>query len=55
MSIKLEDCTPISNLEYMDLIDPKFEAQTRVDENGDYYMVFSSQGVYYSTFNNIRS
>jgi len=53
MSIKLEDCKLISSLEYMDLIEPIFEAQTRVDEEGYYYMVFSSQGILYKIHNKL--
>lgn len=53
MSIKLEDCKLISNLEYMDLLDPRFECQTRVNNEGEYYMVFSDNGVLYKTLNKL--
>lgn len=46
--IKLEDCTEISQEQYLSLANPCFEAQTRVDSNGYYWMVFSSNGEMYS-------
>ena len=49
MSIVLKHSKLISNLEYLDLVDPQFEGQTIVNEEGYYYMVFSSEGVFYST------
>lgn len=53
MNIKLEDCTLITNIEYMDLVDPRFEGQTKVNHQGEYYMIFSSEGKFYKTSNKI--
>lgn len=54
MSIKLEDCKLISNMGYLDLVDPLFVGQTRADNNGQYYMVWLSKGVLYKTLNSIN-
>ena len=44
---KLEDCTEIESIKYLDLKDPKFVAQTRANENKEYWMVFESEGTNY--------
>ena len=52
-NIKLEDCKQITSEQYLELIDPKFKAQSRVDSNGYYWMVFESNGILYSIHNRI--
>ena len=47
MSIKLEDCKEITGEEYMELKQPVFKAQTRVQEDNTYWMVFEDSGVLY--------
>lgn len=51
--IKLKDCKKISAEEYLELKDPKFMGQTKVDENGMYWMCWESEGVLYKTHNKI--
>lgn len=53
MTRKLEDFKLITNEEYSKLVDPKFEGQTRCDENNMYYMCWSSEGVLYKTHNKL--
>ena len=55
MRIELSDCIHITPEEYVNLIDPQFEGQTRVDSEGNYYMVSSSNGKLYAVKYNIFS
>lgn len=43
----------ISSKDYMLLRHPKFEGQTRADDNGDYKMYWSVDNAYYYTENNL--
>ena len=52
-NIKLEDCKQITSKQYLELIDPEFKGQTRVDNNGYYWMIFESNGVLYSIHNKL--
>lgn len=46
--VKLADCTEITSLEYMKLVNPIFKGQTRVDPaTNKYWMTFESEGVMY--------
>jgi hypothetical protein len=49
----LFDCVKITNLEYLSLVNPQFVGQTRANHKGEYYMVWLSEGVHYSTFNQL--
>jgi len=53
MNIKLEDCKLITGEEYLKLESPIFRGQTRVDENGMYYMVWEDKGILYKTHNKL--
>jgi len=53
MNIKLEDCILITPLQYMELENPKFEGQTRLDDNNMYFMVFSDNGKLYKIHNHL--
>lgn len=46
--MKLENCKEISQEQYLSLANPVFEGQSRVDSEGYYWMVFSSNGEFYS-------
>ena len=50
---KLEECTLITNSQYSNLVNPKFEGQTICDENNMYYMCWSSEGIMYKTHNKL--
>lgn len=39
--------TEITSTQYLKLLDPKFEGQTRMDQDGNYSMYFSCNGVLY--------
>lgn len=43
----------ITSSEYMNLIDPIFQGQTKTDNNGDYKMYWLSEGQHYVTHNNL--
>lgn len=43
----------ITSLEYMDLKNPIFKGQTRLDENNQYWMVFEDNGILYKTHNTL--
>ncbi len=49
----LEHYTTITSEEYMDLVNPKFVGQTRLDENNMYYMCWESEGKLYKTHNKL--
>lgn len=51
--VKLEECKLITSEEYLLLKNPQFRGQTRVDENGMYYMIWESEGILYKTHNKI--
>jgi len=46
---ELEDCKLITFEEYCELKKPKFIAQTTIDEDRMYYMVWKSEGIMYKT------
>jgi hypothetical protein len=50
----LKDCKLITASEYVALKDPYFVGQTRLMEDGYYYMVFLSEGVHYKTRNKLE-
>lgn len=52
-NISLDNCTFLPVKEYINLVNPKFKAQTRADEQGCYWMIFESEGVLYKTFNSL--
>ena len=52
-NIKLEDCKQITPKQYLELIDPEFKAQSRVDSNGYFWMIFESKGILYSIHNKL--
>lgn len=52
-TIKLEDCTLITNKEYCSLVNPIFKGQTRCDDNNMYYMIWEDDGVLYKTHNKL--
>ena len=45
----LENYTLITSDEYMNLVNPQFKGQTRLDENNMYYMCWESEGKLYKT------
>lgn len=47
----LEKCQLITNEEYCMLNNPKFVGQTKINNNGVYYMVWEIDGKYYKTKN----
>jgi hypothetical protein len=49
----LNDCKLITSSEYVALKEPQFIGQTRLMEDGYFYMVFLSEGVYYKTRNKL--
>jgi hypothetical protein len=50
----LNDCKLITASEYVALKEPQFIGQTRLMEDGYFYMVFLSEGVYYKTRNRLE-
>ena len=52
-NINLKDCKQITSEQYLELINPEFKGQTRVDDNGYYWMVFESNGILYSIHNRL--
>ena len=50
----LDLCKEITSDEYVELKNPKFLAQTRADKNGNYWMVFESEGICYKVQGNLR-
>ena len=53
ININLKDCKQITSEQYLELIDPEFKGQTRVDDNGYYWMIFESNGILYSIHNRL--
>ena len=53
MNIELEDCILITSEQYLDLKNPKFMGQTRIDENKMYYMIWEDNDVLYKTYNKL--
>ena len=51
--VNLKDCKQITSEQYLELIDPEFKGQTRVDDNGYYWMIFESNGILYSIHNRL--
>ncbi len=49
-TINLDDCTEITALEYMELENPQFRGQTRLDKDNGYTMVWECQGKMYKTY-----
>lgn len=49
----LEQAKEITSSQYMDLKNPIFKGQTRVDENSQYWMVFEDNGVLYKIHNTL--
>lgn len=54
-NIKLDECKHLENSEYIKLKDPDFVGQTRADSEGNYWMVFNSEGVNYKFLHNINN
>lgn len=52
-NVKLEDCELITNNQYMNLIDPEFVGQTRINKDNIYYMCWKSEGKLYKTKNKL--
>ena len=47
-NIDLDNCKTLPSKEYLNLKDPEFKGQTRVDpDTGKYWMVFESEGQLY--------
>lgn len=53
MSVQLDQCQLITSSEYNALKDPKFIGQTGVNNDGEYFMCWESDGVSYKTKNHI--
>lgn len=53
MANLLESAKQITSQEYMDLINPIFKGQTRLDENNQYWMVFEDNNVLYKILNTL--
>ena len=53
ININLKDCKQITSEQYLELINPEFKGQTRVDDNGYYWMIFESNGILYSIHNRL--
>jgi hypothetical protein len=53
MSVNLDQCTLITSEEYINLNDPIFVGQTRLDDNNMYYMVFQVGDVLYKIHNQL--
>lgn len=51
--VNLNECTLITSEEYINLIDPVFVGQTRLDDNKMYWMVFQVGNVYYKIHNQL--
>ena len=49
MEIKLENCKLITSEEYIDLVNPIFKGQTKLNDRNMYYMIWESDGVLYKT------
>ncbi len=49
----LEECILITSKEYCELNNPQWEGQTMLDENNQYYMICSCNGIYYKTLNTL--
>ena len=43
----LKQAKEITSVQYMDLENPIFKGQTRLDENSKYWMVFENNGIIY--------
>jgi len=53
MTNLLEQSKEITSLQYMDLENPIFKGQTRLNENNMYWMVFENNGVLYKIHNTL--
>lgn len=45
--------TPLNTVDYITLDNPVFEGQTSANENGDYIMYFSCNGILYGFSHNL--
>ncbi len=53
MSDLLSQATELNTSEYSSLSNPIFKGQSRVDDNGYYWMVFENNGVLYKFHNKL--
>ena len=53
--MKLSEFKLITSAQYMELDNPIFIGQTRLNENNDYYMCWECNGVKYKTKQNLFS
>ena len=49
----LNTAIEITSTEYMDLKDPIFKGQSRLDDNLMYWMIFESEGIMYKIHNKL--
>lgn len=49
----LEIAEEITNSQYMSLLNPIFVGQTKLDKDGNYWMVFMDNNKYYKIYKNI--
>ena len=53
MNISLDDCLEITSEQYMDLINPIWKGQTKLDKDNMYWMVFESNNILYKIHNKL--
>ena len=51
--MNLDTCIEITSSEYINLINPIFKGQTRLDEKDMYWMCFESEGILYKIHNKL--
>lgn len=51
--VKLEECVEITTTQYVELKDPQFIGQTRVNADGDYWMVSEDNNITYKVKHNL--
>ena len=49
----LNTATEITSQEYMDLKNPIFKGQTRLDVSNQYWMIFENDGIFYKIHNTL--
>lgn len=51
--MKLQDCIEITSAEYINLQNPVFIGQTKLDHNNMYWMVFEDNNIMYKIHNTL--
>jgi len=52
--IALNQCTEITPEQYLELVNPEFVGQTKIDSNKMYWMVFKIEGIFYKIHNKLQ-